>query len=136
MKKMLISLGLAGLLAVGVALPVMAQDPGDGGRPGHERVIKHARAALVRNAAETIGIEPRALAEELKGGKTIAQVATEHGVSTQLVIDNAVAAANARIDQAVANGKIKPETAAELKTRAAEKIADVVNNGFPKKAGG
>jgi ribosomal protein S20 len=145
MKTKLIALGLTGLVAIGAAVPVFAQvtsggandgitlnaNEGPGGREGHRM---HAGKALIKSAAETIGIEPKELLQELKdGNKTIAQVATENGVDPQLVIDNAVAQAEARIDEAVEKGKIDEGKAAELKARVAEKIAKIVNEGRPKR---
>src|SRR5690349_1149745 len=47
------------------------------GRAARRRHRRH-RAAVI--AAQTIGITPRELVQELRSGKTIAQVATEHHV--------------------------------------------------------
>ncbi len=144
----LLAAGLSSLLAVGIAGAALAQDPPapgngqapaaeEGGRQGNNGGPRHrAGKGLLKNVAETIGIEVRALAEELKAGKTIAEVATANSVDPQLVIDNAIAAANARIDAAVEAGKIPAEKAAEMKTRVAEKITKVVNEGRPQRAAG
>ena len=144
----LLAVGITGLLAVGIAGSVLAQNPpppGDGqspttqegGREGGRQGARHrAGKGLLKNAAETIGIEVRALAEALKSGKTIAQVATDNSVDPQLVIDNAIAAANERIDAAVAAGKLPAERAAEMKAKVAEKITKVVNEGHPKRGEG
>ena len=45
---------------------------------------------------------PQALRAELKSGKSVADVAGEHGVSAQTVVNALVGAADARIDKAVA----------------------------------
>jgi urease gamma subunit len=143
----LVAAGLSGLLAVGIAGAALADDPaapGSGQAPSAEEAARRphhgARAriakGLLKNAAETIGIEVRALAEELKSGKTIAQVATANNVDPQLVIDNAVAAANARIDAAVEAGKIPEARAVELKAKLAEKITKFVNEGRPQRPAG
>lgn len=87
----------------------------------------------MKNAATTIGIEPKALATELKSGKTIAEVATEHNVSVQTVIDNAVAQANAAVDKALASGTITTEQAAKIKSQLVERITKLVNEGRPHK---
>jgi hypothetical protein len=47
--------------------------------------------------ASAVGIDRKQLVEELKAGKTIAAIATEHGVDPQHVIDQLVDAANKRI---------------------------------------
>jgi hypothetical protein len=85
---------------------------------------------LVQSAAGTISIEPRDLVREVHdSGGTIATVAEAHGVDPQLVIDNAVAAANERIDQAVADGKVDPSDAEALKAKAAAAIEKAVMEG-------
>ena len=57
-------------------------------------------------AATAIGITPVQLAQELKGGKSIADVATAHNVAVDKVVTAMVTAANKRIDDAVTAGKI------------------------------
>lgn len=88
------------------------------------RLARLGKAALTK-AAEVIGIEPATLKDDLKSGQSIAQVA---GPKTQDVIDALNAQADARIDTAVANGRLKAETAANLKARAHDRIANFVNN--------
>ncbi|MFN0145123.1 MAG: hypothetical protein ACKVT1_01320, partial [Dehalococcoidia bacterium] len=90
-----------------------------GGQDGQRR---GGGKGLMKSAAETIGIEIQALVEQVKAGQTIAAVATAHNVAPQTVIDNAVAAANARIDQAVADGKLTPEAGATVKEKVAARI--------------
>ena len=140
-KTKVIALGLSAVLAVSVVGGVLAVGPGGGsgngttdsaGRHAHPRI--HAARELVKNAATTIGIEPKALATELKSGKTIAEVATEHNVSVQTVIDNAVAQANAAVDKALASGTITTEQAAKIKSQLVERITKLVNEGRPLKA--
>lgn len=81
-------------------------------------------------AAEAIGIEPRELAASLRDGSTIAEVATEHGVEVQAVIDAMVAEAKQRLDEAVADGRITAEEAAERLAKLTERITEGVNDGF------
>jgi uncharacterized protein (DUF433 family) len=91
-------------------------------------IRRHARNA-VETAAETIGIVPKDLVTELRGGDTIADVATAHGVDPQAVIDALVAEANANIQAAKESGKLTDEQAARLTERAAERITHLVNEG-------
>lgn len=131
-----LAIGLSSLLAVGVVGAVFAQEPGAGPGAGdgtHQRMKMRAAQGLVKSFAQSIGIEVSELVEAVKGGQTVAQVATEHGVDPQDVIDDAVAHANARIDDAAANGKIPAEKVDELKTRVAERIAKIVNEGRPER---
>lgn len=96
------------------------------------RALRHQFAT----AAEAIGVEPRDLADELRDGSTIAEVATEHGVEVQSVIDAMVAEVTEWMNKAVAEGRITEEQAAERIARATERIADGVNNGFPLRSHG
>jgi hypothetical protein len=88
------------------------------------------RAAVI--AARTIRIKPRALVRELRSGKTIAQVATEHGVQPQAVIDALESAVTARINAAQTAGKITADRAARLKQRAAVAIPRIVDDWHPR----
>ena len=101
---------------------------GDDGRPGGEHRLGKASLSV---AADAIGISPQDLLKELRDGQTIAQVAVAHNVPVQTVIDDMVAAANAAIDKAAAEGKIKPENVAKAKEKALAAIIKLVNEGRP-----
>ena len=75
-------------------------------------------------AADTIGIDETDLRDALRDGQTIAEVAEANGVEVQAVIDAMVAAAQARVDEAMENAD---ERLADLEA----KITDIVNEGFP-----
>jgi hypothetical protein len=102
-----------------------------GGATALRRRIRR-RAALL--AAKTIGIKPADLRQELLAGKTIAAIATEHGVQPQKVIDTLVDAANAKIAAAVSAHKITAERGAKLKVRIDNAIPKLVNDWHPKAA--
>jgi hypothetical protein len=102
-----------------------------GGATALRRRIRR-RAALL--AAKTIGIKPADLRQELLAGKTIAAIATEHGVQPQKVIDALVDAANAKIAAAVSAHKITAERGAKLKVRIDNAIPKLVNDWHPKAA--
>lgn len=82
-------------------------------------------------AAGLIGVEPQVLADALRDGSTIAQVAAEHDVEVQAVIDAMVADASERLNEAVADGRITEEQASERLAELTERVADHVNNGRP-----
>jgi uncharacterized protein YidB (DUF937 family) len=94
-------------------------------RPG-PGVIRHHFLGIV---AETIGITPAELREDLSDGDTIAQVAESYGVDPQAVIDAVLAPLFERIDQAEANGRLTPGEAAEKKAAATERVTNIVFNG-------
>jgi hypothetical protein len=83
-------------------------------------------------AAKTIGIKPAELVKEVRGGQTIGEVATAHGVQPQAVIDALKVAATARIEKAEAAGKITSERATRLKTRLDRVVPKLVNDWHPK----
>ena len=101
---------------------------GDGGNPGSEHRLGKASLSV---AADAIGISAQDLLQELRNGKTIAQVALAHNVPVQHVIDAMVAAANTAIDKAAAEGKIKPENVAKAKEKALAAITKLVTKGRP-----
>jgi uncharacterized protein (DUF433 family) len=104
----------------------------------HPRAAKAAdRAELRRSiardgftlAAQTIGVKPAQLLQDVRGGKTIADVANEHNVQPQTVIDAIVQAADKKIDasQLTADQKTKVEQ------RVPTAVAKLVNSPHPKK---
>lgn len=104
---------------------LMAAKPGDHDKPGngHPKLAAIGKHAL-KTVADTLGIDPKALIEQLRTGKTIAEVAgAQTGAVTQALTDKA----NAAIDKAVADGALPADKAAEAKAKAAEHINKFVN---------
>jgi len=93
-------------------------------RPRHHR--GHFGAGLDA-AAEAIGIESEELRTALQDGSTIAEVAEANDVEVQAVIDALVADAEAHIDQAVEDGRLTEDEAAERKADVAERIEAMVD---------
>jgi hypothetical protein len=75
---------------------------------------KSIRKAGITISATTIGVTPQALVAELRTGKSIAQVASEHGVSAQTVVDALTKAADAKVADAVTAGKLTQAQAAKV----------------------
>jgi hypothetical protein len=123
--------GSAGAQTPTTAESMVTQDGGGHGllarfRAHRQEVRKHT----VQVTADAIGISTDELKSELKDGKSIAQVATEHNVDPQTVItaiDNDV---NSRVDQAVADNKLTQDRADAIKARAPEVITRIVNHVF------
>jgi hypothetical protein len=136
-------LGLGGVSVAGAVSTPSSSKPAPAAsatqKPAAEKGVVTAlrrrirrRAALL--AAKTIGIKPAELRQELLAGKTIAAIATEHGVQPQKVIDTLVDAANAKIAAAVSAHKITAERGAKLKVRIDNAIPKLVNDWHPKAA--
>ncbi len=89
----------------------------------------------LETVAEVLGMEPAELRDALQEGDTIADVATDNGVDVQDVIDAIVADHQERIDQAVADGNLTEEEAAEKLAEAAERAEAMVNGEFEGRRG-
>lgn len=81
-------------------------------------------------AAQTLGISPQQLQSELQG-KSLAQVASDHGKSGADVATALKNAANAMIDQAVSNGSLTADQANTQKTNIDNRIDQLVNQVLP-----
>ena len=77
-------------------------------------------------AATAIGIDEDELRAALRDGQTIAEVAEANGVDVQVVIDAMVAAAQERIDEAIADADGRSADVTE-------RITELVNEGFPQR---
>jgi hypothetical protein len=109
-------------------------------RPTHPALRHCARLRirrLLRGAAgvvtKTIGIDRPTLRHELRNGKTIAEIANDHNVDPQTVVDALVAAATKRLDAAVAAGRITPERASKIEQRLPDRITKLVNTWHPRR---
>ena len=105
-----------------------------GDRPGGRMGGGFGGPASLDEAATAIGVEPDELRDDLRDGQTIAEVAEANDVETQTVIDAMVAAATARIEEAVDDGRITAEAGTERLADVTERITTFVNEGFPAKA--
>jgi polyhydroxyalkanoate synthesis regulator phasin len=107
--------------------------PGGPGGPWHRG---HGRGPgggplgrAVDAVTEVLGLERDALRDELRSGKTLAEIATEQGIEVQAVIDALVADASSHLDQAVADGRITQEQADERLAEITERVTTLVNEG-------
>lgn len=82
------------------------------------------KTTIIGWSAEIIGITPAALQEEIKNGKTIAEVATSNGISEEVLVPKMV-------ENVIQNADIEemtPEEYQEYKDTVATKMHMVVNN--------
>jgi hypothetical protein len=105
--------------------PSTQQSPRGEGQSGPRQKV---RRQFVIVSAETIGIKPRDLAVLLRDGQSVADVAEDEGVELSTVTDALQARADARIDEAVAAGRIDEAKAGQLKERAATRIDKAVHH--------
>lgn len=139
MKRFIVTAVAVAVLTVGTAGVAAAQTGGTGSSssstqpsgnsttaPKANQPKRRGVAALVV-AAKTLGIKPRDLAAGLCSGQTVAQIASQHGKSTQDVINALVKVADARIDKAVKAGRLDATQAAQRKTKVEAQVTTRIN---------
>lgn len=106
---------------------------GEDGPGGHHGPRGHGgfRIHGLEAAADAIGITPDELRTALQDGSTIAEVAEANDVDVDAVIEALVADATAKLDEAVANGRISAERAETMKAALTERITAHVNGEDP-----
>jgi ribosomal protein S20 len=121
MRKLIASAVVAGLVVAGGAGVAWAGVAGDAPptsdtptAPGGHRGAGVLRAAF-QAAAAAIGVSSADLKQAVQSGKTVADVARDHHVDPTTVVNAVVTSATQAIDQAVANGTIDANRAAQLK---------------------
>jgi hypothetical protein len=85
-----------------------------------------AKARLLAVAARYLGIKPKALLTELKG-KSLAQVAASHGKTAAGLKDALLAPFKARLDRAVAAGRLGPADAQAKLARISARLDALIN---------
>jgi transposase-like protein len=93
---------------------------------GHPGVWGFADGPIAA-AADAIGMGPVELLAELRNGRTIAEVASDHGVEVSAVVDAVVGSLQDRLDAAVDNGWITQAEADELAADLQEQATAIVN---------
>ncbi len=89
-----------------------------------QKIVELGKKAIA-DAAGVIGISPKELAQDMRNGQTIAQVA---GDKTQAVTDKLTADAQAAIDKALADGKITQQQHDRLSANVGKAVSHFVND--------
>ena len=144
-KRFLATITAAGLLTVGAAGAAVAAENSPGtpssdtpaaqeqtqspsqNRATHRGVRRGAIRVAAQAAAATIGVEVAELRDAVRSGQTVGAFAEAKGVSADSVVTAVVAALDARIDQAVTDGKVDEARAAKVKERVPEFARRLVN---------
>ena len=82
-------------------------------------------------AASYLGLTDAQLRTELEGGKTLAQVAKDHGKSVDGLVDALVADLKKHLDEDVAAGRITKAQEDQFLADAKQRITDFVNGNGP-----
>ena len=85
------------------------------------------RGALVGEILREVGLDADIVKEGFANGQTLGDTAEANGISSETIVDAIVAAMTERLNQAVADGKITPEEAAEKAAGIPDKATEIVN---------
>lgn len=130
------TVGLVGVGAASAATPAPTATTATSKTAGHpfrawlKAHRKEIRQAFVTTSAKAIGVTPQQLVSELRSGKSVAQVAGEHNVSVQTVVGALVQAADAKINQAVADHQLTSAQGSKLESLVPGWATKAVNHTF------
>lgn len=100
---------------------------------GSADAAKRHQGALLRAAAQYLGVPRGELVKEARSGQTLAQIATAHGKSVDGLKSAMLAALKARFDAAVSAKRLTPAQA-QARLARAEKLIDRIVNAHLGKA--
>jgi hypothetical protein len=100
---------------------------GDGDGARSYPVLRQLARGQFEVAAGAIGTSPSDLRVEFANGRSIAEIATAHGVPVDTVVAAVIADASAKLDRAVADGRTTPNAAARFKGRLPQWATRLVN---------
>lgn len=119
-KKALAAAGVTLAVAAGAGGALAADGNGrHGGRPGPAAIAAY------------LGLTPAQLREQLRSGKTLAQIAVARGKTVSGLEAAIYADVQAHLDQAVANGRLSAAQEQALLTRLKARLDDIVNHAVP-----
>lgn len=104
---------------------IRSRKDGDCDGEGPHRRHRHGDPEAL---AETLGLTVDELRAEFEAGNSLADIAAAQGVDVQDVIDQMVAEATERLDEAVANGDLTREEADAKLAELTERITERVNS--------
>lgn len=101
---------------------------------GSADAAKRHQGALLRAAAQYIGVPRGELVKEARSGQTLAQIATAHGKNVDGLKSAMLAALKARFDAAVSAKRLTPAQAQARLARAEKLVERIVNAHLGKAA--
>lgn len=99
-----------------------------GGRRGDVTEMFHG----MREIYQKLGMSPLDIAKEMMDGRTIAEIATDRGVTRQELIDSVTGPMRAAADEAVADGRLTREHADDQLRRATDAIGSMIDGRMPR----
>lgn len=141
-KKLVAVVALAGAVTAGTAGAAFATDGGGTSSTGpsaqtvkgHPGLRREVRRGAIKVVTDTLGVSREDLRAALKGGQSISEYATSLHKDPQAVVDALTNAANTKLDQLVAEGKLRPDRAATIKGKLPARIDKLMNRHFGQSA--
>jgi len=99
----------------------------DGEKQPHGQNREAAEHRAYSDAAAVLGLTVEELQEQLKSGKSLADIAASKGISKKKLISGLTAKTSARLDEAVKSGKLTADTATRLQEKLADKWTERVD---------
>jgi hypothetical protein len=116
--------------------PLLFGGLGRFGGPGGHGLGHFGHLGKLDAAASYLGLSEAELREQLADGKTLAEIAKAEGKSVDGLVQALVKEGKARLDQAVADGKLTQAQADELAENLDERMTDLVNGELPERGFG
>jgi polyhydroxyalkanoate synthesis regulator phasin len=91
----------------------------------------HGFGVRLETAATYLGLTEAELRTQLESGKTLAEVAKDHGKSVDGLVDALYEAAKTNLDEAVAGGRLTKEQEEQILSDLRQRITDLVNGQHP-----
>ena len=91
----------------------------------HKRGPK--RGAFIGKVLLEVGLDPASVREGFANGQTLGDTAEANGISPETIVDAIVDAMTERLNQAIADGKLTPEEAAEKAAGIPERATGIVD---------
>ena len=88
----------------------------------------HRKGAFLGEVLLDLGLDPADVREGFANGQTLGDTAEANGISADAVVDAITASMTERLNQALADGKITAEEAAEKAAGIPEKATEIVNS--------
>ena len=126
----LVLIGVTAVLVAGAATAGLAAAFGAFSAPRPTRIATVGGfGAGLGAAAAYLGLSTADLAADLRGGRTLAEVAKARGRSPDGLVDAMIAARTQRLSAAVSAGWLTEDEAKQVESRVRRHVTDLVDNG-------
>ena len=127
------------VVAIVVAAGVAAAAAGGAlahGRPGHghagvgNAIRHHAAHGLFRTAADYLKLTPQALLEQLRAGKSLAEIAADRGKSVDGLKQAILAAVKTHLDKRIAAGRLSADQKQAILAKLGARLDVLLNRSW------